>query len=167
MPLAESTTPSPGDGPAPAGQTPAVRVLHRLRVACISMKTHLREIEKQAGMAGSQLWALSVVAQKPGVGVSDLARAMDIHQSTASNLIRPLLDGGLIVAARSAQDRRAVQLRITPKGTRALRRTPGPYAGALPDALGALDAPTLKRLDRDLGRLVDVLGADPPARRRA
>ena len=50
-PLAESTAPSPGDGSAPAGQTPAVRVLHRLRVACISMKTHLREIEKQAAIS--------------------------------------------------------------------------------------------------------------------
>jgi DNA-binding MarR family transcriptional regulator len=83
---------------------------------------------------------------------------MDVHQSTASNLVRPLLEGGLLVAERSGDDRRAVQLRITPQGTRVLRKAPAPLTGVLPQALAQLDTATLARLDRDLGKLVDVLG---------
>ncbi|WP_374668492.1 MarR family winged helix-turn-helix transcriptional regulator [Ramlibacter sp.] len=145
---------------------PSARVLSRLRVACNAMKAHLRDVERHAGLAGAQVWALTVVDSQPGLGVGALARAMDIHQSTASNLVRPLLEGGLIVASRSAEDRRAVELRVTPRGARLLRRLPQPVSGGLPEALQALDTATLRRLDRDLGRLVAVLEAPVPARAR-
>ena len=87
-------------------------------------------------------------------------RAMDIHQSTASNLLRPLLEQGLVVADRAPADKRAVHLQLSAAGVRVLRKTPGPFAGVLPQALMELDERTLARLDRDLGRLIEVLGAD-------
>lgn len=146
---------------------PSARVLSRLRIACNAMKSHLRDIERRAGLAGAQVWALTVVDSQPGLGVSALARAMDIHQSTASNLVRPLLEGGLIATSRNSDDRRAVELRITPRGARLLRRLPQPLSGGLPVALEALDTATLRRLDRDLGRLVAVLEEPRPARGRA
>ena len=37
------------------------------------------------------------------------------------------------------------------------------FTGVLPQALMELDERTLARLDRDLGRLIDVLGADGKA----
>ena len=140
---------------------PATRVLRRFRLVFNTVKSHFRTVEKKAGVAGAQVWALSVVAGEPGIGVSALARAMDVHQSTASNLIKPLLEGGLLVAERSGSDRRAVQLRVTAQGARVLRKAPGPFTGVLPDALGHLDAATLARLDRDLGKLIEVLGVGP------
>ncbi|MCG2592191.1 MarR family winged helix-turn-helix transcriptional regulator [Ramlibacter sp. XY19] len=140
---------------------PATRVLRRFRLVFNTVKAHFRSVERQAGVAGAQVWALSVVAGEPGIGVSALARAMDVHQSTASNLIKPLLEGGLLAAERSGSDRRAVQLRVTAQGTRVLRKAPGPFTGVLPDALAHLDAATLARLDRDLGKLIQVLGVAP------
>jgi DNA-binding MarR family transcriptional regulator len=140
---------------------PAVRVLRRFRLVFNTVKSHFRAVEKKAGLAGAQVWALSVVAGEPGIGVGALARAMDIHQSTASNLVKPLLEGGLLLVERSGSDRRAVQLHITPQGARVLRKAPGPFTGVLPDALARLDAATLGRLDRDLGKLIDVLGVPP------
>jgi DNA-binding MarR family transcriptional regulator len=136
------------------------RVLRRFRLVFNAVKTHFRAVEKKAGLAGAQLWALSVVASSPGIGVGGLARAMDIHQSTASNLLKPLLEGGLVVADRSGTDRRAVQLKITPQGARVLRKAPGPFTGVLPEALASLDAATLARLDRDLGKLIEALDTD-------
>lgn len=137
-----------------------MRVLRRFRLVFNTVKTHFREVEKKAGAAGAQVWALSVVAGQPGIGVGALARAMDIHQSTASNLLKPLLERGLVTAGRSGTDRRAVQLAITAQGRRVLRKAPGPFSGVLPDALARLDAATLARLERDLGKLIEVLGAD-------
>jgi DNA-binding MarR family transcriptional regulator len=150
------------DLPADPNSAAAARVLRRFRLVFNTVKSHFRAVETQAGLAGAQVWALSVVAGEPGIGVSALARAMDIHQSTASNLLKPLLASGLLAAERSGDDRRAVHLRITPQGRRVLRKAPGPFTGVLPKALEHLDAATLARLDRDLGKLIDVLGV--PAR---
>jgi DNA-binding MarR family transcriptional regulator len=146
--------------PERATNEPATLVLRRFRVVFNAVKRHLREVEKKAGVAGAQLWALSVIRDLPGIGVNELARAMDVHQSTASNLVRSMAEQELIVVEKTASDRRAVQLRLLPAGGKVLRRAPGPFTGVLPQALASLDAQTLARLDRDLGKLIVALGAD-------
>lgn len=69
----------------------AARVLRRFRLVFNAVKTHFQQVEKRTGLGGAQLWALSIIRQRPDIGVGDLANAMDIHQSTASNLVRALL----------------------------------------------------------------------------
>jgi len=142
-----------------SGARPA-RVLRQFRQVFNSVKTHFQQVEKKAGIGGAQIWALSVIRARPRIGVNDLSRAMDIHQSTASNLVRALVASEMIVAEKSRSDRRSVQLRILPAGSRVLRRAPGPLAGVLPEALERLDARTLARLERDLARLIALLRAD-------
>jgi len=155
---------SPGArGAADPAAEPAVQVLRRFRLVFNAVKAHFREVEKKAGVGGAQLWALAVVREHPGIGVGELARAMDIHQSTASNLIRSLVEAQLLATEKAGADRRAVQLRVLPAGTRVLKRAPGPFTGVLPEALASLDRQTLKRLDRDLGRLIEALGVDERA----
>jgi len=142
---------------------PAGRVLRRFRLVFNAVRSHFLRVERRTGVGGAQLWALSVVQSHPGIGVGGLALAMDIHQSTASNLVRTLVERELIVAARGGGDRRTVQLRLLPAGTKLLKRAPGPATGVLPQALANLDARTLARLDKDLGRLIEVLHADERA----
>jgi DNA-binding MarR family transcriptional regulator len=154
---------------APAGPSgselaaPAAQVLRRFRLVFNAVKTHFQQVEKKAGVGGAQLWALSIVRDRPEIGVNDLAKAMDVHQSTASNLVRTLIARELIDGSRSGSDRRTVQLRILPAGRAVLRRAPGPLTGVLPQALASLDARTLKRLDADLARLITALHADERA----
>jgi DNA-binding MarR family transcriptional regulator len=119
--------------PPAAGKAadPGARVLRRFRLVFNAVKSHFRAVENKAGVSGAQLWALHVVREQPGIGVGGLARAMDIHQSTASNLLRSLLEKELVASDRAGDDRRAVQLRARK---------------------------TLARLDRDLGALIEELG---------
>ncbi|WP_427912068.1 MarR family winged helix-turn-helix transcriptional regulator [Ramlibacter sp. MMS24-I3-19] len=138
----------------------AVRVLRRFRIVFNAVKAHFRAVEKRAGIAGAQLWALSVIRDQPGIGVGQLAKAMDIHQSTASNLLKPLLEDGLVVSDRVDADKRLVRLQLSTKGAKALRKAPVPFTGVLPSALSQLDARVLARLDRDLGALIAMLDAD-------
>jgi hypothetical protein len=56
-------------------------------------------------------------------------------------------------------------LRVLPSGQRLLRKAPGPFAGVLPEALARLDQATLRRLERDLGRLIAELSANRSAAR--
>jgi DNA-binding MarR family transcriptional regulator len=158
---AQAPAASDPDADAPGGAIdPAHKVLRRFRVVFNAVKAHFRAVETQAGVSGAQLWALSVIAEQPGVGVKDLARAMDVHQSTASNLLRALQESGMVDSAREGEDRRAVQLYLTPRGHKVLAKAPGPFEGILPDALQKLDEKTLERLDRDLAKLIQLLGAD-------
>jgi DNA-binding MarR family transcriptional regulator len=138
----------------------AVRVLRQFRVVFNAVRRHFRVTEKKAGISGAHVWALSVVKEHPQIGVGDLARAMDVHQSTASNLVRMLLAADLVAAEKDAVDRRAVRLCISAKGSKVLRSAPNPYEGVLPEALQQLKAGTLKRLERDLGELIAVLDPD-------
>lgn len=140
--------------------SPETQVLRKFRIVFNAVKTHFQQVEKEAGMGGAQIWALSVVKSNPGIGVNGLAHAMDVHQTTASNLVKTLLMAEMVAVERNGPDRRAVQLRILPAGSRALRKAPGPFTGVLPDALARLDPATLRRLDRDLGLLLSAIKAD-------
>lgn len=142
---------------------PAVRVLRQFRLVFNAVKTHFQQVEKKAGVGGAQLWALSIIQSGAGIGVNDLARAMDVHQSTASNLVKALVERELIGAAKDGADRRAVQLRVLPAGSRVLRRAPGPFTGVLPQALASLDTATLARMDKDLAKLIAALSPDARA----
>jgi MarR family transcriptional regulator, organic hydroperoxide resistance regulator len=149
----------PADGPA-QDAAPATRVLRQFRVVFNSVKTHFRQVEREAGVGGAQLWALSVIARRPGIGVTELSRELDIHQSTASNLIKTLTERGLVTTAREGLDRRSVALRIAADGEAVLKSAPMPFAGVLPDALSSLDPATLVRLEEDLDKLIALLEAD-------
>lgn len=145
---------------------PAARVLRRFRVVFNAVRTHFQQVEKTTGVGGTQLWALSVIADNPGIGVSGLADALDVHQSTASNLVRVLAGRSLVTVSRSGPDRRAVQLQLLAAGRAVLRRAPGPFSGVLSEALASLDAETLARIDDDLGLLITRLHADQDDARR-
>jgi DNA-binding MarR family transcriptional regulator len=142
--------------------TPA-KVLRRFRVVFNAVRTHFRHMEKQAGLGGAQVWALSLIKTKPGIGMGEIAASMEIHQSTASNLIKVLLNKELIRAEKSPHDRRNVQLTILPAGSRLLKKVPGPFEGVLPQALANLSGETLQRLDEDLRQLIGLLNADEAA----
>lgn len=167
--MAKRTTTKAAPKPAPPGPSgselgePAAQVLRRFRLVFNAVKTHFQQVEKKAGVGGAQLWALSIVRDHPDIGVNDLAKAMDIHQSTASNLVKTLIARELVAGAKNGADRRAVQLHILPAGSAVLRRAPGPLTGVLPQALASLDVRTLKRMDADLAKLITALNADERA----
>lgn len=161
-----AATPARGQ-PAPVASLPstepALRVLRQFRLVFNSVKSHFQQVEKQSGVGGAQVWALSIIAERPGVGVNDLARAMDVRQPTASNLVKALTDQGHIEVRKEGADRRAVQLYLLPLGAQVLQRTSGPFSGVLPEALAALEAPTLQRLEQDLELLIRALEPDEGA----
>jgi len=154
MSSTESTLPP--DGPPDA----STRVLRQFRMVFNAVRGHFRQVEREAGIGGAQLWALSEIAAADGLGVNDLAFALDIHQSTASNLVRALTERGLIRAERRAEDRRAMALFATAEGQQLLANAPAPFRGVLPAALGNLAPEVLARLEGDLAQLISALRAD-------
>lgn len=155
-----------GGRAGPADPQAAARVLRRFRQVFTAVRAHFQKVEKQVGIGGAQVWALGVVAEQPGIAVGALARALHIHQSTASNLVRGLIERGLLRSERGATDRRTVYLHLEPAGQALLARAPAPHAGVLSQALENLDPATLTRLEADLLQLLKTMGQadDAPAK---
>ncbi len=160
----ENSVPTPGKPlGAPSESQQPMRVLRQFRIVFNAVKSHFRQVEREAGVGGAQLWALSVIEQQPGIGATGLARELDIHQSTASNLVRALVERGYVSGSREGADRRTVALHVQPAGREVLQRAPMPFAGVLPDALASLDPATLAQLESNLNQLIAELGADDEA----
>ena len=139
------------------GQPRMLEVLEQFRVIFKSVRRHYRSVEERSGISGALLWALAQVAAHPGSQVGDLARALAIHQSTASNLLRRLGTRGLVARRREGKDQRAVQLFATAKGLRTLKRAPQPLIGVLQQALSDLPGSALESLHRQLAALISAM----------
>lgn len=141
------------------------RVLRKFRLVFNTVKAHFQSIEKKVGIGGAQIWALSVIASNKGIGVGDLAIALDIHQTTASNLVKGLVKLEMVEVRKDGVDRRTVQLHVMPAGSKILKKAPAPFSGVLPNALEQLDAETLERLDQDLAKLMRLIDTDASSAR--
>lgn len=133
---------------------PAMEALQHFRHIFKSVKKHFHWVEQQTGVSGAQLWALGVVAETPGLKVTELAQALAIHQSTASNLVDKLVKQKLLRRERGDEDQRIVRLFPEPLGLVLVKGAPRPVRGVLPDALGRLTTADLSQLNLLLASVV-------------
>jgi MarR family transcriptional regulator, organic hydroperoxide resistance regulator len=135
----------------------SLQVLKKFRVIYGSVRQHFRDVEHSCGITGSQLWILHEIASEPGIGVSELAIRLSIHQSTCSQLVEKLSVRKLVSKERSAEDQRRVGLHLTEEARAVLKLAPGPAEGLLPEALQSLPEPVLIALDKNLQDVVGQL----------
>ncbi len=135
----------------------SLQVLKKFRVIYGSVRQHFRDVEQTCGVTGSQLWILQEVSKTPGLGVSELAERLSIHQSTCSQLVEKLVSRGLIDKERSKEDQRRVGLCLSGEAVKILKNAPGPAEGILPEALQALPEAALLALDKSLVEVINQL----------
>ncbi|MDK9709433.1 MAG: MarR family winged helix-turn-helix transcriptional regulator [Desulforhopalus sp.] len=128
----------------------ALQVLKKFRLIYGTVRQHFREVERTCGITGSQLWLMQEIANAAGIGVSELAGRLSIHQSTCSQLVEKLVSSGLITKERSKEDQRRVGLWLTEQGAKVIVMAPGPAEGVLPIALRKLPQETILTLDATL-----------------
>lgn len=158
--------PPPRPGAGSRHRDTALRVLMQFRQAANSAKRHFRWIGDQCGVSGVHVWALWELSQAPGASVSDVARALAIHQSTASNLLDRLTRAGLLRRERGRADQRVSRLFVTPAGAALLRRAPSPVRAMLLQALVDLSDADLRQLETLLARLLAHMKVDRSAATR-
>lgn len=146
----------------------SLQVLKKFRIIYGSVRQHFRDVEKTCGVSGSQLWIMQEIANTSGIGVSELAERLSIHQSTCSQLVEKLVARKLIIKERSREDQRRVGLCLSDAAAKLIKNAPGPAEGVLPEALGALSAETIQSLDLALEKVIkqlqyrdDTLGKKP------
>ena len=144
-----------------------LEVLEQFRVIVKSIRRHYQDVERRAGVTGAQLWALAQIAEQPGGEVGELARALAVHQSTASNLVRELEARGLVSRERRGRDLRHVQLYPSKKGFGLLKAAPRPLIGVLQQAHSELPAARLVALHAELAQVIALMKGKQVAAARA
>jgi MarR family transcriptional regulator, organic hydroperoxide resistance regulator len=132
---------------SPTQYAPKEKALETLKLFRVIFKTankHFTQIEKTVGIGGASLWALAEIEKTEAMTISQLSRAMSIHQSTASNLIESLESKGLVEKIRCTKDKRVIYFKVTHLGKTQLAKAPLPHIGILPDALSRMDDDDLK-----------------------
>jgi len=136
-----------------------LEVLRLFRVIFKTAQQHAHCVETICGISNAQLWALSEISQNPGMRVTELAEALSVHQTTASNLLDKLCKTGLIRRERINEDQRVVSLFITDSGQQMLANSPRPTQGILQSALFNLPDSTLTSLESNLNELILIMDA--------
>jgi len=129
-------------------------VLQQFRLIFGAMRHHFREVEERCGLSGSQMWVLQEIQRQPGMGVTELARLIGVHQSTCSLLVEKLVAQGCVERRAMHKDRRRIGLCLKEKGAVAIAALPGPAEGVLPAALSSLPDVVLKTLNINIAELI-------------
>jgi DNA-binding MarR family transcriptional regulator len=135
----------------------AYEVLKRLRLIFKAVQQHSQWVETRCGVTSAQLWALWELSKTPGLRVTELAKAMSIHHSTASNLLDKLAKKGLAMRERVSEDQRVVTVSLTPEGRELIGQAPAPAQGILQHALFCLPDSVLRSMAADLNALVKAM----------
>jgi len=135
----------------------SLQVLKKFRIIYGSVRQHFHDVERSCGVSGSQLWVMQELADTSGIGVSELAERLSIHQSTCSQLVEKLVARKLINKERSKEDQRRVGLRLTETAVNLIKNAPGSSEGVLPEALNALPLEAMQALDSALENVVGQL----------
>ncbi len=135
----------------------SLQVLKKFRIIYGSVRRHFREVERTCGVTGSQLWIMQEIADTSGIGVSELATRLSIHQSTCSQLVEKLVTSKLIIKKRSKEDQRRVGLCLSEEAIKLIKSAPNPTEGVLPKALRNLPTETMQTLDSALELVIEQL----------
>jgi MarR family transcriptional regulator, organic hydroperoxide resistance regulator len=139
-------------------------VIDNLRRTIMAINDYSRKAEKETELTGPQLWAIKIVAKSAPIKVSEVARQMYLHPATVVGILDRLESKGLVQRTRSTEDRRVVEIDLTPEGKTVVAQAPEVAQGLLVKGLEALSEVTLSNVSEGMKQIVRILGAEelPP-----
>jgi DNA-binding MarR family transcriptional regulator len=134
-------------------------VVNSLRRLFKAINEYSKRIFKRTGLSGPQVWALTVLANEPGLSHGELAERLFAHRSTVTGIVDRLEDRGMVARTTDPDDRRGIRLSLTSRGHRVLKKSPPPVQIGLRRALERLPTAQLRRLRRMLQAVVQETAA--------
>ena len=119
-------------------------------------KRHVRDPETQKVLSGHQASVLDHLDDVHPTPLFDLARHMGVTASTMSLTMDRLVRGGYVVRERSTEDRRRLDLRLTPAGLRIKRQQKVLEPELVASVLSHLDERKRKQALRGLELLAEA-----------
>lgn len=106
----------------------SLRLYSRLQQAAhVLRKVSDQRLQQAVGVSTAQVGVLAVLASEQPVRQNQLAARLRLNESAVTAMCTRLGDAGLLTRRRSAQDRRAWELRLTPEGEQLLVRARRPF----------------------------------------
>jgi DNA-binding MarR family transcriptional regulator len=159
MPVSRPLSPRPRAALAASLPDDAVDIVNGLRRIVRAIESYSQEVHKEFGLTGPQLWALKTLKRQGPLATSDLAGALAVQPSTLSLLIDRLEERGLVRRHRPRQDRRFVEIALTPKGAALAALAPEPAQGRLLHGLRALPGRDVRAIRSAVEQLVEMMEA--------
>jgi MarR family 2-MHQ and catechol resistance regulon transcriptional repressor len=138
----------------PDGSDPRYAALLALLRAADTIWNASHALFARWDLSPSQFNVLNLLGDRPdGLTQTELGRALIMHRSNVTGLVDRLERRGLVARHEAARDRRAWRVRLTPAGARLLRAIRPRYLAAASQVWGALPAPRVRALARELDNL--------------
>ena len=130
----------------------------RLHAAAVHLSRRLRVEDEARGISGPRLSALSVLVTAGPMRIGELAQTEQVEPPTMTRLVDAMERDGHVTREPDPRDKRAVVLRATPRGERALRKGRAQRVAMLAAGVGALSPAQLATLTRGVDVLERMLG---------
>jgi DNA-binding MarR family transcriptional regulator len=138
----------------------AILVANRLRPVLLRVARELRREAHAFGITGGQASLLAVVEGQGRIGLGELAAREGVSAPAMSKHIDRLEHAGLVKRVPGASgDRRRIEIELTAKGQRVLRRVRSQRTAWLASRLDQLDQHALAAIDDAIEPLTALLTA--------
>ena len=138
----------------------SVSVGYLLKEASAALRTAMEDVLRPLGMTITQYSCMELLAQRPGLSNSDLARGAFVTRQSMNVLLQALERDGLVVRADQPSAGRALPTRLTPAGRRRLDKASGAVRSVEMRMLADLTDSDRTQAGRLLRSMVRSLSAD-------
>jgi DNA-binding MarR family transcriptional regulator len=146
------------DEPEPLGE--ALGFMRLLWAVVHGLEARSKYMLAILGVTGPQRMVLRLVGHFGTSSAGDLARALHIHPSSLTGMLRRLEDGGLLARRSHPEDGRMAVLSLTAKGRRLNAKHRGTVEAAVKRALADIPPSDLWAAERVLQRLAAEFDVD-------
>lgn len=136
------------------------RILNSLRRITRAIDIYSRKLNLLYGLTTPQLLCLDVLVKDGSMILKDLAKKINLGESTVNGIVDRLEAKDYVTRRRSNNDRRKVFLEVTAAGRDIITRTPPLPQDKLSASLSALSAAEQSSMTNTLARVADMMEAE-------
>jgi DNA-binding MarR family transcriptional regulator len=136
----------------------AERTMNALRRLVRALRISTVAVKRTSGISGAQLFVLRELVERPGQSLRDLVARTLTSQSSVSEVVARLVEGGLVSRRAAPDDGRRAVLSPTPAGRALLRAAPPTVQADLVDGLRRVPPRSLSALADGLEQWLAAAG---------
>lgn len=135
------------------------QILVALRRITRAIDLRSRTLLQDYGLTAPQLITLQAIARQQPATAGTLAKAVHLGRPTVTGILNRLERRGMVQRVRGGQDRRTVQVTLTPEGERVLHAAPSPLQDQFQYELEKLKGWERTQILATLQRIADMMDA--------
>ncbi|MFD2470970.1 MarR family winged helix-turn-helix transcriptional regulator [Amycolatopsis silviterrae] len=132
-----------------------------LKEASSVLRTAMEEVLRPLGMNVTHYSCLELLAQRPGLSNSELARGAFVTRQTMNVLLQALERDGYVTRPTEAPVGKALPARLTPRGRRSLEKATAAVRSVEVRMLSGMTEAEQAAAFRSLRSMIDSLREDP------